>query len=709
MFKTLRAKLFIFFLLVTLIPLVFIGYISYQSQKEELKKQIEQSLLSHSNYLADEIESLLIERISDVKHLATNPVLTNPNSKSLEIKEQFSHFLNAYDIYSDTIFVEPEGKVITSMIDIVEGKNFSGRVWFDISKQGKVYISDIYLSPVLNKHILVMAVPVFNDQKEVIGVISPSFDLIHLQKVFASFVQEEHMKDLNGYAFLVNKHGDIIAHSNEESLTENYFEKNGITAADLVKLSGERKVTYSLKNNQVVTYAQIDKMDGFNNDWFVGIGVSNSILFEPLQSLFKNYLIIIGLVLIMVMLVVFKLSKYIVDPVERLVTATSNFSIGKPLTPQLKDSYEDINRLNNTFTEMTKRLTEQERGHKKSSLIIKTTDNGVMVLNKQSKKITMFNKTCEDLFNLSNKEVINDTIHNVMKKSSHFQQFIEASQIMNFNDETTKTLELQYQHNQKMSYFLLSLSSLPSLENNDIHKELLVMIHDITEKRRMELELVRSEKLKVVGEMAAGLAHEIRNPLAIIRGFIQLFIKEESGSKKGYFELIIKEIDRVNHFIADLLNIASPKSIGEYKETNIETLLENLLALHKSQIQKNGMRLTKEFESIPNIVIDPNKVQQACINIIQNAIEAMDEGGTLTVGTKNLSDENMITIYIKDTGQGMDSKTVEKLGTPFYTTKETGTGLGLTTSFRVIEEMNGTITVSSEKGKGTLFTITLPI
>lgn len=708
MFQTLRVKLLVFFLLATLTPLLFLGYISYQSQKQELTKHIEQSLLTFSDEIAQEIEMLLSERISDVKHLAMNPILTNPRSSNEEIQGQFSDFLNVYDIYSDTIFVKPDGIASISFNDDIIGSNLNDRKWFQASKQGKIYLSDIYLSNVIHEPVLVMSAPVFDQQGEVIGVISPLFDLNHLWKTFNNFSEQEQMVGLNGYAFLINKNGDVIAHPDySKILNENQLQKNHLQVADVFQ--NTQKIFYNKEKDVVLTYEKINYLEGFNEDWFVGISVSEAALFSPLRQLLTNYLIIIGLVLFLTMVAVIQLSKYIVSPLQRLVEATTDIAIGKPVTPLMENSYEEINRLNHTFTSMMKKLADRERGHKKSTQIIQTTDNGVIAINKQTLKITTFNRTCEKLFQLQKKDVVNQTLHAVANQSLNFREFIDSSNLLTyFKEEKTKKFEAQCRLNGETYHFFISVSSLPSFENENIHEEMLLIINDLTDKRQMEQELIRSEKLKIAGELAASLAHEIRNPLAIIRGFIQLFSKEE-GAKQSYYEIIIKEIDRVNYFITDLLNIANPTAKCVSKEVNIVCLLENLLTLQQSQLSGKGIALETNLELLPTISTDPSKLQQVFINMIQNAVEAMEENGCLTISTKHLIEEKQVTISFKDTGTGMDSETIERLGTPFFTTKETGTGLGLATSYRIIEEMNGSITVSTTKNSGSIFVINLPL
>lgn len=705
MFKTLRSKLLAFFLLVTLIPLVFVGYISYQTQKQELTSFIEQSLLTYSNEIALDIESMLAERISDLKYLAKNPILVDENATHEDVKAQFKSFLDIYSNYTDVLLVDTEGHTVVSFNEKIVGNDLSDRKWFQRSLQGEIYLSDIYFSPILQEPVLIMSAPVVDSDGNIIGVISPLLDLNYLWKTINKFSELDQMVDFNGYAFLLNKSGVIIAHPyHEKILTENHLEKNNLTADVVFEKSNSQKVFYNEETSLVLFYVQMNKVEGLKEDWFVGMSVSADALFLPLKKLLRDYLLVVGLVLLVTTIAVIKLSAFIVKPVERLVAATSYVAVGKPLPTLMKNSYLEIDVLNRTFASMTKQLAERERAHKKSTLIIETTDNGVFAINKQTLVITTFNRTCENLFLLPKSKVINRTITDVANESGHFREFLAASKIITYiNEKSTVKYELECENH----HFLVSLSSLPSVEKLHLQEEMLIILNDLTEKRYMEQQLYRSEKLKVAGEMAAGLAHEIRNPLAIIRGFIQLYSQEDHAKKSNY-DLIINEIDRVNHFITDLLNVANPQPNGTHQETNLIVLLENLLILQTSQLKEKGISLVKELDTLPTLLIDADKLKQVFINIIQNAIEAMERGDHLTVTTKHIAVENKVVIAIKDTGSGMNAKTMEKLGTPFFTNKKTGTGLGLATSFRIIEEMNGQIKIATEVGKGSTFIISLP-
>ncbi|RNB87221.1 hypothetical protein EDM56_16220 [Brevibacillus fluminis] len=225
----------------------------------------------------------------------------------------------------------------------------------------------------------------------------------------------------------------------------------------------------------------------------------------------------------------------------------------------------------------------------------------------------------------------------------------------------------------------------------------------------MQEEMVRSEKAKIVSEMAAAVAHEIRNPLTTVRGFIQLLGAEGiSAEKRGFYQKIsLEELDRAQMIITDYLSLAKPDpEIVEFIQIQDEIrYLSNVLLTYanynNSQIETN-IALDEDMQ----IVGDRHKFRQALINIGKNAIEALQDGGSLTISAKKR--EGMVVIEIRDTGVGMTEEQIQRLGTPYYSTKEKGTGLGTMVSFTIIKKMNGTITIKSKPGKGTLFCIQFP-
>ncbi|KRE48103.1 ATP-binding protein [Paenibacillus sp. Soil522] len=220
----------------------------------------------------------------------------------------------------------------------------------------------------------------------------------------------------------------------------------------------------------------------------------------------------------------------------------------------------------------------------------------------------------------------------------------------------------------------------------------------------MQEEIVRSEKMKIVGDMAASVAHEFRNPLTTVRGFIHLFgtTTIDKEKKEFYRKVCIEELDRAELIITDYLSLAKPDP--EHIETlDVKAEIHYLSNVLLTYANYNNIQVNVQTGSEQPIFItgDRFKFRQALINIGKNAIEAMQDGGTLTLKTYYRNDQ--VLIVLSDNGNGMTPEQVKRLGTPYYSTKDKGTGLGTMVSFSMIKKMNGKIDIRSEIGKGTEF------
>ncbi|UCZ53092.1 Cache 3/Cache 2 fusion domain-containing protein [Bacillus shivajii] len=713
MFQTLRSKLLVFFLIITFIPMTVVGMMSYHTQKNDLTENVELSLSLHSTSLSAGIKSFIQERLNDVRYKARNPVLRDEERSNLEIREQFHQFLDIHQIYSGGIFVDPDGLIVAdSDLDLL-GIDVTKRPWFSKVLEGQVYMSDIYHSEYLFQELFVVAAPVYNYEEEIIGIIAPTFDIDALYKTIREYNEQQRVVDSEGYAFLVNAKGEILSHPDQERVFNiNYFDEYGLQKQTINEVATNQDILTVEADNEVHAFSKIERVPGFQQEWYIGVAVNKDELYEPLSRLLMQYLLVFGLALVITTIAVIRLSNYLVRPIQQLVESTNNFALGKQLPKNEVHSYEEVNQLNRTFHHMVQKLSEREKSHKKSTLIIETTDNGVFAIDRKTKKVTMFNRTCEEIFSLCRGNVIENPLQVATEQSDQFKQFMKQLNLIDEldGDKFKKAFEIEFTSEDERRSFFVSVTTLPNLENPMIHDEMLVVFSDLTEKRIMERELLRSEKLKVAGEMSAGLAHEIKNPLTTIRGMVQLMDKQAEDKDNKYNQIIITEIDRVNSIINDLLNIANPSPSVERKETNIETLLDDLLTLYVTQLKHRRIDVEKVFSGkVPIGLYDENKLKQVFINLIQNAIDAMDDDGKLTIKTNYVRQSQQVVISIQDTGAGMDEKTLDKLGTPFYTTKESGTGLGLTVSYRIINEMNGSISVSSQQGQGTTFTVRLPL
>jgi PAS domain S-box-containing protein len=257
------------------------------------------------------------------------------------------------------------------------------------------------------------------------------------------------------------------------------------------------------------------------------------------------------------------------------------------------------------------------------------------------------------------------------------------------------------------SFYWVATTIVPFLDEKGKPYQYLAIRNDITEKKKSEEMLHRQDKLAAVGQLAAGVAHEIRNPLTSMKGYAEfLQMDEQDPQRQEFLEIILDEIDRVNNIVEEFMVLAKPKAV-ELEEKNIIPIVHNVVSMLKFEARKRNVKL--EFnaeEEIVQIECDENRLKQVFMNFIKNGIEAMPDGGDLRV--KAEIQEGNILISIQDTGVGIPPDTLKKIGEPFYTTKKNGNGLGLMVSFKIIESHNGKVYIESEQNKGTTFKIILP-
>lgn len=225
----------------------------------------------------------------------------------------------------------------------------------------------------------------------------------------------------------------------------------------------------------------------------------------------------------------------------------------------------------------------------------------------------------------------------------------------------------------------------------------------------IQKEYQETDKLKVVSELAASVSHEVRNPLTVTRGFIQLLYDPniDNEKKELYLNLSLQELDRAQSIISDYLTFAKPLEFSNFKMLNLSKEIEYLFQVISPLAQNQGVVVKKEGAADCCIIGDKHKFRQCLINVMKNGIEAMPDGGTLTISVKTTGKE--VSISIIDSGVGMSEEQIAKLGSPFNSEKEKGTGLGTMVVYSVVRSMNGTISVTSKVGIGTTFTFVFPI
>lgn len=252
--------------------------------------------------------------------------------------------------------------------------------------------------------------------------------------------------------------------------------------------------------------------------------------------------------------------------------------------------------------------------------------------------------------------------------------------------------------------------------NSSINKLIDDLSNEHEQRKQLELDLIHKEKMAALGKLVAGVAHEVKTPLAIIKTRLQILKREydkynweKQKNDNDSFDMILKEIDRLTNLVNKLLYFSRPIS-NKMIPTNLNNLVEQAVSLIQDNVKEDNIQIVKELDQkIPIINLDPFAMEQVLINVFVNAIDAMPNGGKLTISTSLCENDNCVKVIVKDTGIGIPEENIGKVFEPFFSTKEKGLGLGLFISKEIIKSHNGNIIIKNSNGTGAVCEIILPI
>ncbi|MFT8323363.1 MAG: ATP-binding protein, partial [Bacillus sp. (in: firmicutes)] len=342
--------------------------------------------------------------------------------------------------------------------------------------------------------------------------------------------------------------------------------------------------------------------------------------------------------------------------------------------------------------------------HQLQSFIMHNLDS-VFIINNEDVILTV-NKAFEKIFGWKSQDIIG-------KYSSQLPHIPESEKEKVYQDQCKTLLGENVEEYESIRItkegvqLHVMLSSFPLIDEYNKITGRAAIIRDMTEKKQAQEFLIKTEKLSIAGELAAGIAHEIRNPVTAIKGFLQLMEHEEQNNKV-YYEIMEAEIERIELILSELLMLSKPQAV-HVESTNIHVLIKDVVLLLEAEAIMNNVQIEMDFESEDIFInCEKNQLKQVSINFIKNAIEAMGNGGKLIIQIKNHQSKQVIIRFI-DEGCGISSQVLAKLGQPFYTTKEKGTGLGFMVSKKIIENHHGEVSVISKENIGTTIEVRIPL
>jgi PAS domain S-box-containing protein len=398
---------------------------------------------------------------------------------------------------------------------------------------------------------------------------------------------------------------------------------------------------------------------------------------------------------------------------DELSTFTDSYAHFNKITQKLQLAYqelekkfEDLNlKLEETNNQLMQSLVEKDKISNYLNNILESISSGVLVINSIG-KITLFNRAAGEITGYQTDEVLGKDYLEIMGK--------------NIKNEATplNTLETGISHLNGEKEILdkkgnkiplgFSTSILTDGENNQLGA--VEVFFDLSHIKKLEQEIARVKTLAALGEMAATVAHEVRNPLGGIAGFATILEKDlsEDDPRRKWVKKIIEGVENLNRIVINLLNYTKVVKFSPNKVDFLRFLDDTLnFFLMGVSAQTKNIEVVKNYPHEKfECLIDVEQFRQVVLNLLRNSVQAMPEGGKIEVLTQPIKDK--IIFKISDSGVGMDEQTQKKLFNPFFTTKEGGTGLGLSIVKKIVDAHKGEIVIESEKSKGTTVTVSLP-
>lgn len=350
-------------------------------------------------------------------------------------------------------------------------------------------------------------------------------------------------------------------------------------------------------------------------------------------------------------------------------------------------------------------LVDRSLAHMKTYTenVVESVADGLISID-TGKKIVTLNRRAREILEAAEEELRGKNIAEILGEN------IET--LLGTEDQSTSIHDYEIEvHHRSGREIPLSLSAAPLKDEMGREMGSVLLLRDLREIRDLQEKVRRSDRLASLGRFAAGVAHEIRNPLSSIRGFAQYFLHRFKGKEEeqGYASIMVKEVDRLNRVITELLDFARPKE--PHRESHsLENILEHSLRLLEPELARKKVEIEKEYEpNAPPALVDRDQISQAFLNLLLNSIESIDGAGRIRIRLKKDSLQPALEVAIADTGRGIPQEHLGKVFEPFFSTKRKGTGLGLAIVHQIVESHGGDILVESWEGVGTTFRVILPV
>ncbi|OLN29491.1 putative two-component system sensor histidine kinase [Desulfosporosinus metallidurans] len=672
----------------TLPVLIISSYYLYFARLDlQRSVQIQNNLLVER--IAQEVDVMLAHTEESLKNLAVNLSDTNMRDTKGEVMQhQFYRFLHEFPLVDEVVVLDSKGQAITG---INRFQIFSPVTnWIDPIELKGLTLEKPYYSPVSFLKSGIPAVKIVVPLGTAYGdSFSGGYGIrLRLRGLLTALKPTDPLSKTDLY--VVDALGRLIADSDVTRVLEKMDVRKSYTVEHFLQYRNPQGLPAL---NQYQSYSGQNVLGGYavlpRNGWAVMVEQPVAVAFAPINQLFTRFLLFILFILGFVISLSVFYGLSITRPIERLEQAARTVSRGRLDERVPEERQDELGQLARTFNEMMERIQSQSEDLLQEKERLDTIVHGLgagMALLNDHFGVTWMNPVLERWVN---QEILQSMEEITSYLNRSIPQKIYRHQVY----------PLEYARSNEPCY--------------------LMVVEDITERRRMEDLMIQADKLSALGLMASGFAHEINNPLAIIQGYAE-DLEEQLESGKGelpkaerierYLRTIRKHIMRAQHITQSLLNF-SRKSEWKVEEMDVIRVIEESLSLMQFIIKKKQIIIVKRWANqLPKVKGDALQLVQVFVNLINNAVDALPEQGEIRIEVESERHSD-ITVSVRDNGQGIPPELLPKVFDPFFTTKEVGkgTGLGLAISYGIIARLGGAIRVESEPGQGTEVLLTLPV
>jgi PAS domain S-box-containing protein len=705
-------KILIFFLIVSLLPLVCISFANHTRLSKYIDILIHEHLVILVHTIKLDIDRTIDSALSHINNLAENPVIqsqqTSIDEKLLEIKriEAF------YSTFEDITLINLEGRVLTSTQYIYRGL-WGPKKWFQDAKAGKLAISPVHTILQPFRLVTVVTAPVYGENGHITSVIAGQVNLKSIWEIIDKIKLGE-----TGYLFITDDEGNLLAYPDKTKLL---YQIPSPLLLERIKNNQLGFIAYQDSDGTAkICYLQaLKESDNHHTQvgWKIGIIQDQQEAYAIINQV-NRYTVIVGIgVLVLIAIMSGLLSRHIVKPLMTLVAATRKIAEKGDLEHPLQIvSHDEIGELGYAFNQMITKLRQSReeliKEKERLTVTLRSITDGVITTTVDG-TVVLVNRIAETLTGWTQKSAIGCNILNVFDVRDEENHLLTESLLNQaVSTDVIASIPRGILLNNSGRKHLITVSTAPIKDQHNHILGIILVFSDITEKEKMRENLLKGQKLESLGVLAGGIAHDFNNILTSIVTNISFAQMNTSPEDENYSILLAaeKEAFRARHLTQQLLTF----SRGGAPIKQLTSLKEIIVDCVKFIL--SGSQSTCHFEIADDLwplEIDPGQITQVAQNLVLNADQAMPEGGLIEIKAENVrvtTDDRLplsagcyIKVSIKDQGVGIPPQYLSKIFDPYFTTKQKGNGLGLSTVYSVIRKHDGYIYVDSELGKGTSF------